>query len=492
MSQKYASSMFMRLLAIAVSSVGTLLLLPLILKTLGEYEFGIWGLVSSITGYLLLLDFGIALACTRYLSIQRDDKQQWTQIISNALLLSAIISVILLTAAGGIFAALQTGLIPEQQHLLSTIIIITIVEVAISIPLRMYMSILRTEVRYFDIGLFEVIRVILRIGGIALGLYVGGDLIDIVLIGSAANLVFFIFPLFSTLKRHKVTFFNKTTLNKVTFYSLLTFSKSTAVSQSAEFLKFRTDSVLVAAVIGITASAHYTIIVFIVVMLNQVLMRFLSYWDTIIIRSVSEKNQEIAIEKLFKSLEIGIAISLLALANIIIFGDTFIALWVGESYRFLHTALIFLTGILISISFQMATTPYFNAIGKQKINAQIDMSEIFLKLILIFPLTAISGLNGFIFSSLISASFFGIGVRLFYLSRESGLLAGLIYKRSMGLLFKYFIFASPLIIFYQSALLVGLSQLHAQIVVLGIEIIIAMAIGLKIIFFKKLEQSLTC
>lgn len=71
--------MIVRLLAIAVSSVGTLFLLPLILSTLGEHNFGIWGMVSSITSYLLLLDFGIALACTRYLSLQRDNKKQWAE-----------------------------------------------------------------------------------------------------------------------------------------------------------------------------------------------------------------------------------------------------------------------------------------------------------------------------------------------------------------------------------------------------------------------------
>jgi O-antigen/teichoic acid export membrane protein len=487
MNQNYSYSMLMRLLAIAVSSVGTLFLLPLILNTLGEYNFGIWGMVSSITGYLLLLDFGIALACTRYLSIHSDNQDKWTGIISNALLLAVIITLILLLAAAAIFAANQSAIIPEQHQLLSTIIIITLIEVAISIPLRMYMSILRTEVRYFDIGLFEVIRVSLRIGGIMAGLHLGGGLIEIVLIGSAANLVFFVLPLLSTIKRHRLLFFDAATIDKTTFSALLTFSKSTAVSQTAEFLKFRTDSVLIAALIGITAAAHYTIIVFIVMMLTQVLMRFLSYWDTLIISSVGKKDYQGAIEKLFKSLEIGLAISLLALANIIIFGDTFITLWVGESYASLHSSLILLTCILLSISFQMVTTPYFNAIGKQKTNASIDLGEIFIKLLLIIPMSFLFGLDGFIYSSLISASIFGIGIRLFYLSGVSGLSIKFIYGQSAALLLKYLIYTAPLVILYQILLFTGSTQSQAQLAVLSIQIPGVCVIVVKYLFFNNLK-----
>lgn len=465
--------MVIRLLAIAVSSIGTLFLLPLILKTLGEYNFGIWGMVSSITSYLLLLDFGIALACTRYLSLRSEDKSDWANIISNALALSFMIAAVMLMAGAGIFIAMQSGLLAEQHHLISTIVIITLAEVALSIPLRMYMSILRAEVRYFDIGRFEIIRVSLRIGGIALALFLGAGLIDIVIIASLANLIFFILPLFNTIKRHKTVFFKISSINKKMFTDLLNFSKSTAISQAAEFLKFRTDSILVAALVGITASAHYTIIVFIVMMLTQILMRFLSYWDTIIINNIGQGKPQQAIDSLFKSLKIGINLSLLSFINIIIFGETFISIWVGESYAFLHQPLIILTLILLSISFQMATTPYFNALGKEKTNASIDFSEVVLKLILVTPMAMIFALNGFIYTSLLCATVFGVGVRLFYLSKYSHLSARLITRKLLAMLLTPVISTGILLSFYYLLKLVGASQLQAQICILLVQLVIA-------------------
>ncbi len=487
MKQKYSHSVIVRLLAIAISSMGTLFLLPLILKTLGEYNFGIWGMVSSITGYLLLLDFGIALACTRYLSLRSEDKSNWTAIISNALALSFIMTAIMFVASAGIFIAMQSGIIAEQHHLVGTIVIITLLEVAISIPLRMYMSILRAEVRYFDIGCFEIIRVSLRIGSITLALFLGAGLVDIVILASLSNLIFFALPLVNTIKRHKTAFFRIPAINKKVFSDLLNFSKSTAVSQAAEFLKFRTDSVLVAVLVGITTSAHYTIIVFIVVMLTQVLMRFLSYWDTIIINNIGKHNYKKAVNNLFNSLKVGIILSLLSFVNVVIFGKTFISLWVGECYTFLHQSLILLTLILTSIAFQMATTPYFNALGKEKINAWIDSGEVLLKFALIIPMSMAFALDGFIYTNLICAIVFGIGIRMFYLSRYSGLSIKFISNKIITLTSAYFIGAGLLLgIYFILLKIIGFTPLQTQACMLIIQIIITINFLYKHISVKKL------
>ncbi|MGB1254283.1 MAG: lipopolysaccharide biosynthesis protein [Thiolinea sp.] len=419
MGQNYRLSMVMRLLAIGISSFGMLLLLPLVLSKLGEYQFGIWGMVSSITSYLLLLDFGIALACTRYLSIQAQSKATWTNIISNSLFLAIIIACILLVIALTLTITNSLGLFTDNQLLISRIVCIVMLEVAISIPLRMYLSILRTEVRYVDIGAFEVIRVVCRIGGIALALFMGADLTSIVILAAIVNILFFVLPLLSTYARHKTLFFQQSAINRKTLTELLQFSKFTAVSQSTEFLKFRTDSVLVSILIGITASAHYTIIVFIIMMVTQILMRFMSYWDTIIIRNIGNKQYQTAENTVFKSLEIGITLSILACLNLYIYGGFFITLWVGEQYQSLHNALLLLSLILFSISFQMATTPYLNGRKQEKTNAGIDFSEVLLKFALLIPFTALMGFNGFIIASVTAASVCGIGCRILAFARCS-------------------------------------------------------------------------
>ncbi len=430
----YRLSILVRLLAIVISAVGMLLLLPFVLEKLGEYAFGIWGMVSSITSYLLLLDFGIALACTRYLALKATDPVNRTLIISNALLLSALISGLLLLVAlalgiGHHFDLINARGVDPEQSLILQIVLVVLVEVAISIPLRMYMSLLRTEVRYIEMGLFEVVRVLLRIGGIALALYLGASLMQIVVLAAVVNVLFFMLPLASCYLRYRRSFFSRVAINRKTLYELLHFSKFTAVSQSADVLKFRADSVLVAVFVGITAAAHYTIIVFIVIMLTQVLMRFMSYWDTIIMRQVGENQLAAAEQTVFKSLSIGLTLTLLACLNLYLYGAYFIELWVGAQYAFLHDLLLLLSITLFSTSFQLATTPYFNALHREKVNAQIDFAEVTLKLLLLFPMTALFGFTGFIVNTVFAASVCGIGLRIIVLAKYAESPLGSIIKR---------------------------------------------------------------
>lgn len=419
MKQSYSLSVIIRLLAIGISSIGTLYLLPLILNNLGEYQFGIWGMVSSITGYLLLLDFGIALACTRYLSIYNKKREEWFTIISNSLALALAVSLSLFIVLAISWLITDTDQLTKKDQIIFYVSSIVLIEVILSIPLRIYTSILRTEVLYFNIGLYEIIRVITRIAGVSTTLLLGYGLIEAVLIATFANLLFFLLPVLSVLKRHNTLFFKLDLINTQQCFELLQFSKFTALSQSAEFLKFRTDSLVVAILIGVSASAHYTIIVFIVVMLTQVLMRFMSYWDTIIISSIGESNYPLAKDTVIKSLKIGFAISIISIIGITFIGSTFISMWVGENYTFLNNSLILLSFILFSISIQMATTPYFNALKQEKLNASIDLIELVIKFIIIYPLTILYHLNGLIIASLVASLLFGASARLLYFYKFS-------------------------------------------------------------------------
>ena len=49
---------------------------PVILRLLGQSEYGLLGLAQSITGYLSLLSFGLGSTIIRYLSIYRADNDK--------------------------------------------------------------------------------------------------------------------------------------------------------------------------------------------------------------------------------------------------------------------------------------------------------------------------------------------------------------------------------------------------------------------------------
>ncbi|OQX10189.1 MAG: hypothetical protein BWK73_20975 [Thiothrix lacustris] len=399
----YASSTLIRLLAIGLNAVGALLLLPFVLNALGATEFGIWAMATSITGYLMLLDFGIALACTRYLSVHSEDKQQWRRTFSSAFLLSLGLAAVL----GGIAVAVQlllySGVLPAAYQPLPDVMTLLLVEVALSIPLRLYQSILRAEVRYVEIGLFEIVRIGLRLVGIPLLLWAGGGLMTILVYASVINVLFFALMLGSVYWRERRTYVAWQAWDGQHLRELLRFSQYAAVAQVAEFFKYRTDNVLVGGLLGVSAVAPYAIMVVIIDMLTQILMRFQSYWDTIIMRHAGEQRLASALDTTLTSLQIGVSLALLATFNTWLLGAQFLRLWVGDTYAGLSISLTLFTLILPGLAVQLATSPYFNALGRQRSNAMLALLEIILKLGLLLPMIKAFDADGVIFAGVIAA-----------------------------------------------------------------------------------------
>jgi O-antigen/teichoic acid export membrane protein len=399
----YASSTLIRLLAIGLNAVGALLLLPFVLNALGATDFGIWAMATSITGYLLLLDFGIALACTRYLSVYAEDKQQWRRTFSSAFLLSLGLAAILGCVAIAVQLLLYSGVLPAAYQPLPDVITLLLAEVALSIPLRLYQSILRAQVRYVDIGLFEIVRIVLRLVGIPLLLWVGGGLMTILVYASVINVLFFALMLGSVYRRERTTYLDWQAWDGRHVRELLRFSQYAAVTQVAEFFKYRTDNLLVGVLLGVSAVAPYAIMVVVIDMLTQILMRFQSYWDTIIMRHAGEQRLASALDTTLTSLQIGMALALLATFDTWLLGAHFLTLWVGDTYAALATSLALFTLILPGLAVQLATSPYFNALGRQRTNATLALLEIVLKLGLLLPLINLFDADGVIFAGVAAA-----------------------------------------------------------------------------------------
>jgi O-antigen/teichoic acid export membrane protein len=301
-------------------------------------------------------------------------------------------------------ALAYSGVLANTAQRLPDVISLLLVEVALSIPLRLYQSILRAEVRYTDIGVFEIIRIVLRLLGIPLLLWLGGGLIAILVYASCINVLFFALMMGSVYRRDRTFYIDWQAVDWQHVRELLSFSRYAAITQVAEFFKYRTDNVLVGLLLGVSAVAPYAIMVVVIDMLTQILMRFQSYWDTIIMRHAGEQRFASAWDTTLKSLQIGIALALLATFDTWLISTPFLSLWVGDAYTHLALPLTLFTLILPGLAVQLATSPYFNALGKQRLNAGLALLEILLKLVVVLPLAHLWAANGVIAASILAAS----------------------------------------------------------------------------------------
>src|SRR5437870_5779772 len=65
-------------LALAAATVATFASIPLALHYLSKERFALWALMSSIGGYLSLIDLGMSASVARLLIDRKDERQQGT------------------------------------------------------------------------------------------------------------------------------------------------------------------------------------------------------------------------------------------------------------------------------------------------------------------------------------------------------------------------------------------------------------------------------
>lgn len=148
--------------------LSTLLITPLIIRTLGQAEYGVYKLVIAINAYLLLLDLGIGNAIIRYIAKYRVEKKkekerQFFAVATVFYLVIAVIAIIigcfLIVAFPKVFAK---GLSAEEVKLGQVLLGITMINVAVTLGTTVYNNILIAYEKFTVSRISSIVQIILR------------------------------------------------------------------------------------------------------------------------------------------------------------------------------------------------------------------------------------------------------------------------------------------------------------------------------------------
>lgn len=472
----YASATVVRVVALILNAIGMLFLFPIILNNIGEHDFGIWSIASSITSYLLLIDFGVSIACTRFLSLSIGNDKQWQKIVTNGVTLSLILMIFLLVIGISILILrhYQINLFSDQT--LSLVIGILVIEAGVSMLLRVYASVLRAELKYVQLGVFEIFRVILRIIGFPLILFFGGGLIELIIYSAFVNIAFFLTSYLYVKLIQKKVYFNKSYIDFSFIKELFNFGKYAVIVIVAEFFRYRLDGIFIGIVMGLASVAQYAIIITVVDMCFQVLFRFLSYWETIIIRH-TETNKELAIDYMFKSMKIGFWLSAFFIGNIYLFGEMFLTLWVGQKYAHLADELTILSCLLTVLTLQISITPYLAGNGKQKADAFMALTEVISKAAIAILAIQHFGFKGIMLATIIiglTVSLFG---RFFMVAKISNLSYLSLIKRLLRTIMPIVLILASSYLLLMILNTTTLTALSSKVIIVLLEITLVMIVS---------------
>lgn len=321
-----------------ISTVIPLLYTPVMLRILGQEEYGLYSLSNSVISYLTLLNLGFGSAVIRFISKFRveGDHEKIEGVTGLILFIYGLIALVvcvigfLLTKGTGLFFG--AGLTSSEIERLKILMVIMTVSTAISFPVGILSSISIAFEKYIFRKMVDMAVTVLAPILNLIVLFMGAGSVGLAVIGALNQIAYgIIFILYCKKKLNVVPRFKN-----MPFYmmkEILGFSIYIFACSVIDMLYWATDKVLIGAVLGTVAVAVYNIGGTFTAMLQNMSAAISGVFGTRVNIMVFEKQP---VEKLSELLirigRLQYYVVSLILSGYIVFGQVFIQIWAGEDY----------------------------------------------------------------------------------------------------------------------------------------------------------------
>lgn len=178
-----------------VETLSSILFTPFLIRCLGQEEWGIYGLIASLTAYLYLLDLGVGNAIVKYMSKYHANKELAREknmlavSLSFYFLIGIIILLIGFVLKSHIPSLFNVGLTVEQQGLAQKLLLFTVLT---AIATLVFAPMNKTIIAYEKFAVskgIDIFKVFVRVGLCVIALVAGGKAYSIVIMNFVATVV---------------------------------------------------------------------------------------------------------------------------------------------------------------------------------------------------------------------------------------------------------------------------------------------------------------
>lgn len=338
MKKQISGGAVLSFVAQGISVVIGLLYTPVMIKILGQNEYGLYQLVQSVTNYLSLMNFGFSAAYIRYYSIAKNNNDEDEIANINGLFLKIFLMISLLSLlGGGILLAniriLGTHLTDADYVIARELLIIMVINLAVSFPSNLFIAYLSANERFIFqklIGIFA--NILVPVFTIPLLLFGYGS-VGVVSVALILTIMRLACSIWYCVKKMSIRINIRYTDRKI-FKNLLEYTFFIFLSDVVDQLNTNVDKFLLGRLIGAASVAVYS------VGFNLRHYYLIASW--IIPEMYIPETNRLAIEEkddtklmaLFTKIgKYNNYICLLVLTGFILVGRQFIQLWVGAGYE---------------------------------------------------------------------------------------------------------------------------------------------------------------
>ncbi len=341
MKKQISIGIVLQYIQLSLSIVVSLLYTPYMIKILGQSEYGLYNLSSSIISYLSLISLGLGSSYLRFYFMQRKNNPEKVKSLNGLyFLMFSIIGIIALIA--GFVLSQNVSLFfnetysSSDKRIASVLMIFLTINLAISLPMNVFVGYVMSQEKFIFLKLINIVKTVLSPAISIVALLLGYGSIGLVFISTAISIVADIINIFYCFKVLKMPFsFKKMDLSLVK--PIFVFSIFIAINQLVDQINWQTDKVLLGKMISSVAVSIYAI----GATFNNYFMMFGTSVSSVFVPGVNAIVQSDFDEKVInaKLTELMIKVGRLqfmvlglVLSGFIIFGQTFIRLWVGSDF----------------------------------------------------------------------------------------------------------------------------------------------------------------
>lgn len=428
---------------------------PIIIRTLGQAEYGLYSLVYSFMSYLTILDFGLGNAIIVYTSKAIAKKNKEEEYKLNGILfivyciiglITFILGIILFLNIESVFSKTMSSY--EYNEAKKMIIIFTL-NIAITFPLSVFSNIILAYEKFIFNKMVKILQIVTA-PIITLPLLMiypkAWVIVAILAITNIISLLFNVVYAFVKLK-FKISFrkLDFGILKEIFGYSFYVF-----LQVVVDRINWSVDQVILGATSGTVSVAVYAVGAKINHLYNT-LSSALSGVTLPRIAKMEEEKRDISefLKIIIKTGRLQFMILALTLTGFIIFGKTFIAFWAGKEYtESYYIAIILMLGGLIPLT-QNVAMGVVQAKNKHKIRTVIICLIAILNITVTIPMAKVWGGIGAAFGTF-GALVLGQGLIInIYYHKYIGLNMKKFFREILKILIPVLIIATPSYFIYK-------------------------------------------
>lgn len=311
---------------------------PIMLRILGQAEYGLFSLASSAVSYLSLLSFGFGSTIIRYISKYRaeNDKESEEKVFGFFLLLYCALALLVLIC-GAVIAynvepIFNKGLTTNELNKMKILVIIMTFNSALSFPLSVYSSMVVAHEKYVFRKLIDMFSTVLAPIANLVALYLGYASVGM---ATAATIIQFIILPLNVFYCYRIInikpVFAK--LPNTLIKEMLGFSVFIFIGTLVDMLFWATDKVILGMLAGSVAVAIYNVGSTFNTMVMNLSTSISGVFTPRVTGMVVKEASKEELNSIFIRIgRIQFIIIALIVSGFTVFGSSFIKLWAGPGY----------------------------------------------------------------------------------------------------------------------------------------------------------------